>query len=226
MINIRRATPADAPAIAALQALCWSEQPADPARVAGVLAEPDHATTVIVQDGRLAGFVDSFITLGADGARRWEVDLLAVHPECRGQGLGRVLIGANFGAGRRFAPHLARALIRLDNIASQRAFARAGFAPEPATCRLMIAADGPAHAISPPEDAHLIPVQTLTYQGVWVEGALRAEAFAAAQGVRARHGWDAAGSVIPLAQPAALEAASAAGYAPAGDYAWWTRPYP
>ncbi|MBN2471674.1 MAG: GNAT family N-acetyltransferase [Anaerolineae bacterium] len=226
MINIRQATPGDAPGIAALQALCWPDQPADPARVAGTLAEPDHATTVIVQDGLLAGFVDSFVTLGAQGARRWEIDLLAVHPDCRGQGMGRILIGANFGAGRRFAPQHARALIRLDNIASQRVFASAGFARAPETCRLVIATYGPDRALIPPEGAHLIPVQTLTYRGIWVEGTLASGAFAAAQDVRARYGWEVAGCVVPLAEAAALEAAQDAGYAPAGEYAWWVRPYP
>ena len=226
MTNIRQATPQDAPAIAAIQALCWPENSPDPNRVAAIIAEPDHITTVIVQDGVLTGFMDSFLTLSQDGTHRWEMDLLAVHPNSRGKGQARVLIGANFGAARRLGAAFARALIHADNLPSQRAFARAGFSPAPLLNRLLVTGNGTDTGQPAPPDAHLIPVQTLGYAGVWVEGVISPAALNAAQSVRARFGWDVAGCVIPLEDTAALNHAAQASYDPVGDYRWWIRPYP
>lgn len=225
MTNVRRATSQDAAAIATLKAACWPGETTDPTHMAGVITEPDHATLVIVVDDALVGFVDGFLTLAPDGARRWEIDLLAVAPDFQGQGLGRVLIGACFGAGRRFAPRFARALIALDNAPSQGAFARTQFIQQPDPLTLMIATEGSDTHTPAPPDAHLIPVQTLSYRGVWLEGTRTPAAFAAAQAIRARFGWDTAGSVIPHSSPDLLSAAQSSGYTPVGDYQWWVRPY-
>lgn len=225
MTNVRRATPEDAPAIAAVKLACWPDEAVDATHIAGIIAEPDHATMVVVVDGILVGFVDGFLTLASEGTRRWEIDLLAVDPESQGRGLGRVLIGACFGTGRRFAPRFARALIALDNMASQHAFARAQFTRQPGALSLMIATDGTDRAAPAPPDAHLIPVQTLGYRGVWLEGTRTPEAFAAARTVRARFGWETAGTLIPHTRPDLQARGEASGFTPVGDFEWWVRPY-
>ncbi len=220
---IRRAGPDDAPALAAVHAACWPAERMSLEHVARALALPDRVTLVAETGGILVGFVDGFLTTGADGKRRWEVDLLAVHPAMRGRGVGRKLITACTAAGATFSPVCIRALIRVDNIASQRAFAAAGFAPAPTLCRLLVSATGSDRGQELPPGGHLVPVVTLTYRGVWIEGTLSAEAFAAASAIRARRGWDVAGCVIPLAQGEALRAAGEAGYTVVGDFAWWLR---
>lgn len=220
---IRRAGPDDAPALAAVHAACWPAEHIAVEHIARALALPDRVTLAVESREILVGFVDGFLTTGADGRRRWEVDLLAVHPAMRGRGLGRRLIAACVAAGAAFNPDCIRALIRVDNIASQRAFAAAGFAPQTTTCRLMINTAGASLDHEPPPGAHLVPVVTLTYRGVWIEGALPAETFVAASAIRVRHGWDVAGCVIPLTQGEALRAAGEAGYTAIGDFAWWLR---
>ncbi|NPV67334.1 MAG: GNAT family N-acetyltransferase [Anaerolineae bacterium] len=219
---IRRAGPDDAPALAAVHAACWPAEHIAVEHIARALALPNRVTLAAVSGGTLAGFVDGFLTTGADGRRRWEVDLLAVHPAARGRGLGRRLIAACTTAGTAFRPDCIRALIRVDNVASQRAFAAAGFAPQAPICRLLVNTAGDDRGHEPPPGAHLVPVVTLTYRGVWIEGALLAEAFAAASDMRARCGWDIAGCVIPL-EGEALHAAVEAGYTAVGDFAWWLR---
>jgi ribosomal protein S18 acetylase RimI-like enzyme len=219
--TIRRAVPDDAAAIAAIMAAVWPDQTADPAHIASVIAEPDHAALVAAVGETIAGFVDGFLMLGPDGSRRWEVDLLAVHPDHHRQGLGRMLTAQCTAAGRSFGAGLARALIHVENTASQRTFARCGYALQPDTCRLLIRTTGVDDAAPVPPAAHLIPVLTLGYRGLWIEGRRSAAAFRAANAIRSRHGWDSAGAVVPLADQAALDAAAAAEFMPVGDYAWW-----
>ncbi len=218
---IRRAKPDDVPALAAIKAACWPAERVAVEHLARALSAADRVTLVAEDNSAIVGFVDGFLTQAADGTRRWELDLLAVHPAAQGRGLGRALITACVAAGARFLPAYSRALIRLENIASQRAFAAAAFAPAGTRCRLMINTAGVDGRVEPPPDAHLVPVMTLTYRGVWLEGRRTAGAFAAARDMRARHGWDVAGSVIPLTEEEALLAASEAGYVAAGDYVWW-----
>jgi len=84
----------------------------------------------------VAGFVIAFPVSSLQGAW-WEIDLLAVHPERQGQGLGRQLIQAAATAGEGLAGR-SRAVVATDNRHSARAFVRAGFQAEPSTCTLLI----------------------------------------------------------------------------------------
>ncbi len=70
-----------------------------------------------------------------------------------------------------------------------------------------------------PPSAYLIPVSTLTYGGVWVEGAQTASALHFAQTVRARFGWDVAGAVLPA------NVAAPHGCDFGGHYRWLIRRY-
>ncbi|GAB4573271.1 MAG: hypothetical protein Kow0077_15110 [Anaerolineae bacterium] len=224
---IRRAVPQDARAIAAIKQATWPEEnPGAPLdRIAAIIREPDHVVQVAEINGALAGFIDSFVTLSAEGVRRWEIDLLAVHPGYRRRGLGRALVAASFAAGRNFHPALARALIRLDNVASQRAFAANAFTPLPERYRLMIGTPEASENTAPPPDAHLIPVQTLNYAGLWIEGQPTTTDCLSARAICARHGWPVAGAVIRTHQQAAIRAAKEAGFTAVEDFQWWVRPY-
>ena len=220
-MNIRHATPADAVALQAIKRAVWPEEDADLAAIAVALNQPDHQTQVAVAaDGTVIGFADGFLTLAADESRRWEVDLLAVHPTHQRQGTGQALVAAVTAAGRDFGAVTARALIQVENRGSQKTFAYTGYSLKPTVCHLLINTDGPDDQAPVPPGAHLVPVITFNYRGLWIEGQ-RAQAFGAGRAIRARHGWDVAGAVIPETAPAELRAAEAAGYANVGAYQWW-----
>ncbi len=231
MVIVRRASPADAPGIARVKAAAWPEESLpDPDHIARVLAQPEHAAHVALDgDGSVLGFVDGFVTLSPTDALRWEVDLLAVHPDCQGRGIGRALVEVSTAAGQEMGVSFARALIRVDNVGSQRAFARCGYRLDGAVCALYISQPvvETRQAVSLPHiptgEAHFVSVTTFTYRGLWLEGGLGAEAFQAAQAIRDHNGWDVAGAVIPPAQPEAIRAAEAAGYTLVGPYQWWIR---
>ncbi len=224
MFDLRYAEPADAPGIVRIKKAVWPHERADTTAIGAALAAPGRATLVADEDEGISGFADGFLTVAADGARRWELDLLAVHPMAQRRGIGRALVAACTEAGRDHEAESARALIRTDNIASQETFARCGYAPDPVPCSLWIAQNGEDDGSAAPPGAHLIPVVTLNYRGVWIEGALTVEAFRAARAMRARHGWDSAGAVIRLEDAAGLEAALEAGFMAVGDYQWWIKP--
>lgn len=222
MINLRAARPGDGQAAAQVIMESWHDNTADPAHIARVIRDTARVTLLAEQDRAVLGFVDSFLTLAADGTPRWEVDLLGVRPAARGRQIARQLVSAAVEAGRAQGAMLARALIRRDNPASQRVFAACGFG-EQAQRQILYLADGeagPRQHIT--HGCWLLPVVTLTYRGLWIEGAPVRSDFAAARAIVGRNGWDVAGAVLP-ANPTAIEAASAAGFRAANEYAWWTR---
>lgn len=99
----------------------------------------------VADDGRsIVGFVSAFTTHSLAGSR-WEIDELAVHPSAQGCGIGTALVAAAIECAPVSVPapmtaHVpvvsarapvvsARAIIAHNNIASQRAFVKNGFAP-------------------------------------------------------------------------------------------------
>lgn len=219
-IQIRPAAIADAERIARLKQAVWPDDTADPALIASVIQRPDHASHVVLMDDELAGFVSGFITVAADGVTRWEIDLLAVATPYRGKGLAARLVAASVSAGLASGAVAQRALVRVGNIPSERAFARNGFQPETVTSQLYITGAAANTALASP-GLHLIPVTTFGYKGVWLEGVVTEAGFQAARALCAANHWDIAGAVISTADLAALESARAAGCEYAGDFRWW-----
>ena len=86
--------------------------------------------------GSVVGFVTAFPVNSLQGTW-WEIDLLAVHPDRQGRGLGRQLIQAAAAGGEGVA-NRSRAVVATDNRRSARAFAHAGFQAEPGVCTLLI----------------------------------------------------------------------------------------
>lgn len=216
---IRRADAAETPEIAAVLADCWPDDTPDPARIARLAGSAGRVTLCACGGGMLAGFADTFMTRSADGAQRLEIDLLAVRSEARGRGLGRALVDAAV----RQAPSAAsraRAFIRVDNIASERTFAAADFAGE-AACRVLYTAS-PHHTAIVASGVYLVQVETLTYSGLWVEGAITADGLGAARGAAAQRGLDVAGVVVP-ATGSAASICEHAGFSQRGIYRWWAR---
>jgi ribosomal protein S18 acetylase RimI-like enzyme len=223
-IEIRRAITQDAPDILRLKLATWpSEKLKGVASISEVIQQPDHATFIAFVEGVPAGFVDGFITYSIEGLSRWEVDLLAVHPDFRGKGIAAQLVELSTGAGREMGAKSARGLVEIENIASQRTFARCGYELDNQVRALHISSELVEGAYPLPENAHLINVNTINYQGVWLEGQFSENAFWAGQAHRTQQGWDLTGAVIPSNEPTAIETAQVTGFILIGEYQWWTR---
>ncbi len=117
------------------------------------------------------GFISAFLTVDKAGRRRWEVDLVAVRPAHQGKGLGQRLIRRVWQDAEGRNAVEARALIRVNNLPSQKAFRRAGFTSDSHVQRLLLwppkLAENPAPC---PDGVSLLAVDTLTYRGLWIEG--------------------------------------------------------
>jgi hypothetical protein len=158
------------------------------------------------------------------------VDLLGVHPAYQRQGIGSQLVQATTTAGWQMCADSARGLIAVQNVASQKAFARAGYWVEERPLNLWVSSihnsQVTTHNSQLPLASYLLPVITLNYRGLWLEGQLSTAAFQAAQTICARKSWDIAGVLIPIEDSALNEAAHQANYAFVNQFQFWqqTRP--
>ena len=228
----------DAEAIARVKDAIWPEEATAPDYIAQVIQQPDHDTILALDNEHIVGFVDSFITLGAAGQRRWEVDLLGVHPAYRGRGIGSQLMQATTTAGWQIGAECARGLVAVANVSSQKAFARAGYVVEEGPLNLWVSALNSDVAQRPlcvqlsivsnqlPAASFLIPVITLNYRGIWLEGQLSAAALLAAQAICSRRGWDIAGVLIPVADTRLNKVAHKANYVFVNQYQFWQQMTP
>lgn len=166
------ATVDDAPQVARLIRQAWSFEQPDVARLAAVLERPEHWVGVArLDDDRVAsavGFISCFLIPEASGAR-WQIDLLAVQPGYRGQGIGRRLIQAAVIAGQARHAGWAQALIAENNTASEQAFAAAGFTPAAESATLLVRRAQVPSWPSFCDRFRPVSVETLTYSGVWLE---------------------------------------------------------
>jgi GNAT superfamily N-acetyltransferase len=216
---IRCAVEGDTNDISAVKRAVWPQEEINTEHIASVVRNPEHITLVAAHKGRVVGFVDGFMTIAADGLRRWEVDLLAVHPPYQGQGIGTQLVMAITEAGKTIGSVKSRALIGVSNTGSQRTFKGCEYIKTPEIQALYVAS-GIDQGVSVPH-AHLIPVSTMNYIGVWVEGALTASDFAAARTLCGHRQWEVAGAVIPTRLKSSIQAAQETGYTLVGYYEWW-----
>lgn len=189
----------------------------DTTHIESVLAGSTRVSIVGESDGHVAGFAHGFLTQSAEGLQRWELDLLAVAPEMRGKGLGRALVEACTCEGWRLNARMARALIAVNNFASQRAFAVAGYDCHAQVHGLFVV-HGSARNLqgAQPENPQLIPVRTLTYEGVWLEGALTHDLVNAALAIAPL-----AGAVIPMNDEEQRALLVNRGFRLIGEYQWW-----
>lgn len=216
-MEFRLATVADTGDIAYLIHQTWG-QPVHEDLIADVLARPEMPVWIATSASGLAGFCASFMTHAADDTPRWEVDLLAVAQEVRGQSIGRKLIAQSMQFGRQRGAALHRALIAVDNAASARCFEVNGFSIA-STADLWVGPPATTEqAVPSPDGAHLIPVETLTYRGIWVEGRYDAPAFTAAQQAALTNRRNTVGAVIPAGTP---HDAARLQFTHIDTYHWW-----
>lgn len=231
MIDLCRATLDDVDGIAAVVHDVWEQDILVDVCEAQIQDET-CALWVATDGGDVAGFVSAFLTVGRGGVRRWEVDLLAVRRASQGRRLGRKLVAAACQDGARRDVSVARAAIRVDNVASQRAFEHAGFVTDRRVHRLLlwfpVFRDGPDDV----GQVMLLPVDTLTYRGLWIEG-LTAEGLGqreqqsvlrAARSWVAREGRLNAGAAIPTDEEHLLAADLRDQASVHGEYYWFVKP--
>ena len=171
--------------------------------------------------------------MGSGGVRRWEVDLLAVRRVSQGQRLGRKLVLAVCQDAARHDVSVTRAAIRVENIASQKAFEYAGFATDQRSHELLLwtPESGDASDVCP-DSVTLLPVDTLTYRGLWIEGLTCTEltegeqhgVLKVARSVVAREGRLNTGAVIPKDATCLLPSNLRNQASVHGEYYWFVKP--
>jgi L-amino acid N-acyltransferase YncA len=230
MSVLRRAILDDVDGIASVVQDVWEQEIL--ADVCAAQVQDDTCALWVATDaGDVAGFVSAFLTLGHGGVRRWEVDLLAVRRASQGRGLGRTLVRAAYQEGVRHGVAVARAAIRVDNVASQRAFQHAGFATDRRVHELLLWFPRPDDGADDAGHATLVPVDTLTYRGLWIEGLTargltpreQRDVVRTARARVAREGRLNAGAVIPVDEEHLLAADLRDQASVHGEYYWFVK---
>ena len=130
----------------------------------------------------VAAFGIGFPVLGSSS--RWQIDLLAVRPIHQRKGLGKLLLQSLVSAGRRQGHTRAEGVVRVGNTGSEKAFESHWFVPDELV-QMMAWAPSDASITAGPEsvlsskfdigntgqlDIRLLPMNTVTYKGMWIEG--------------------------------------------------------
>jgi L-amino acid N-acyltransferase YncA len=170
VIRRARAAPADVEGITAVVRDVWEQDIL--IDVCRAQIRDDACELWVASEGRdVLGFVSAFLTTDKAGHRRWEVDLIAVRRASQGRGLGQRLIQRVCQDAERHGADLARAAIRVDNVPSQKAFERAGFSTNGERHQLFLWSPQAGHISDLGQVAvSLLPVDTLIYRGLWIEG--------------------------------------------------------
>ena len=227
MISIRRSVAADRDGVERIVNDVWDQDVRDDAFRTHLQAET-HSLWVAEAQDEIVGFVSAFMTPARDGQTRWEIDLIAVEPAYQGQGIGGELIAKTYRDGQVRAP-VARALIRVDNLPSQRAFRRMGFSSDGEIYQLLIWTPQPGADRPCPDQIALLPVDALTYRGLWIEGLDslsrqdQRRALEVARAVAAAESCDNAGAVFLARQVEDLPPQLRAEADLQGKYVWFNK---
>ena len=225
LLEIRPASTDDASAMVQVKKLTWPEEEIRLNQVKRVLDDPAHEVLVAEVQGRVAGFVDSFVTTAANGDLRWEVDLLAVHPDWRGRQLGQKMILACLKAGQERGAAFARALIQVENRASQISFERCGFQLVPKVLCLYVSPAKELFSTAAESDGHLLAVNTINYSGLWLEEDASESSLIVANAACWQKKCDLVGTLVIQANLSDNEKMNELGFTKVGDYQWWTLPF-
>ena len=219
-IQIRRAVADDAPAIAAISRASLDTE-MDEARLRHLLLL-NRGFTVVASSNRALGFADCFLTVSQDDDIRLELDLLAVHPEARGKGIGRELVHAGIEQAKRLGVASLRALVAVDNHVMQGLSAALGFRPSQDNSTLFVTSPHPTSPHQNPVKSALIPVETLTYDGIWIEGDIDQTAIDNALFIAHARKLTTVGAVVSSQDAAAQSLFRANGFDCLDKYDWWT----
>ena len=133
------------------------------------ISSPEYQVFVAIDGDEVAGFLSAFLV--PSPIPRWEIDLIIVRSKSQGKGMGTSLIEEALAYGSHLGVQWAKASIRIDNSASQRAFSKAGFTTDAQVGNLFVWDPLVCKAATKvPETVRFIPVDTLTYRGLWIDG--------------------------------------------------------
>ncbi|MCY3550756.1 MAG: GNAT family N-acetyltransferase [Candidatus Poribacteria bacterium] len=168
MSDIRLANPGDAEAIHQILQETWGESLLFDV-FADHISSPKHQIFVAVEAGEVSGFLSAFLVSSPTPC--WEIDLIIVRSMSRGKGIGTALIEEALTYGFNLGARWAKASIRVDNFPSQSAFSKVGFTTNAQVRNLFLWTPLACESRPDvPKTVHLIPVDTLTYRGLWIEG--------------------------------------------------------
>jgi len=229
MLNIRPAEFNDVCGISMIVNEVWG-QTINTGTYLEQIRSDDCAIWMAVDDGVVAGFVSAFLTVGLRGYRRWEVDLLAVGSAWRGHQLGQKLVEATWADAHKHQVDTARAIIRIDNIGSQRSFERAGYTTDYRVYSLFLWPPEAGEESSIPQEIVFLPVDTLTYRGLWIEGlaevsvAKKQSVVATACAVIAGQNRENTGALVPTDEVDRLASEFYSTATTHGEYHQWIKP--
>ena len=221
-IQIRRAVADDAADIAMISGASLDTE-MDEARLRHLLILRRGFTFVAALSSRVVGFADYFLTVSQDDEIRLEFDLLAVHPTARGRGIGRRLVHAGIEQAGRLGAASIRALVAVDNHAMQRLGAAHQFQRSKERFALFVSARYPrSPSCANNVQACLIPVETLTYAGIWIEGAVSQAAIDNALFIASARKLTTVGAVVSSQDAVAAALFRANHFDCLDKYHWWT----
>ena len=232
MTNLRKAASTDIKGIATVVYDVWAQDILTDICEAQI-KDDTCALWVAADKDDIAGFVSAFLTTGKDGDRRWEVDLVAVRRASQGQRLGQRLVTKACQDARIHNVSIARAIVRVNNIASQKTFENAGFTTDWRIHKLLLWTPDPSdNPIAYARNVTLLPMDTLTYRGLWIEGLTsegltieeQRQAVKTARSMIARDGRLNTGALIPVDEEHLLATDLRETASVHGEYYWFVKP--
>jgi len=232
MTNLRKAASTDIKEIATVVYDVWAQDILTDICEAQI-KDDTCALWVAADKDDIAGFVSAFLTTGKDGDRRWEVDLVAVKRASQGQHLGQKLVMKACQAATIHNVSVARAIVRVNNIASQKTFENAGFTTDWRIHKLLLWTPDPSdNPIAYARNVTLLLMDTLTYRGLWIEGLTsegltieeQRQAVKTARSMIARDGRLNTGALIPVDEEHLLATDLRETASVHGEYYWFVKP--
>ena len=217
--SIRPAHTADAEQISAVKQTVWPEEPISLDQINQALSQSNHRCYVALVKEKIVGFMDCFMSTSGRNKTRLEMDLLAVLPEFRGNGIAAELIRSSLHGAISPAVDCHRALIQIENSSSQKAFQKNGFRLLPELLTLYVTNNHGQHESAQHSgiSGYLLPVITLGYSGYWIEPPF------STGGMILPPPFQTAGALLPL-DGALEEAAVNSGFEKINQYQWWVLP--